>query len=77
MCLYDLVRDYDRVGVDDDDQHTYSKLTKPHLPNHKLFDPERETQREDYFYSLLLLFVPFRQEADLLGPDETAEEAFQ
>ena len=77
VCLYDLVRDYDRVGVDDDDQYTYSKLTKPHLPDHKLFDPEKETQREDYFYSLLLLFVPFHREADLLRPDETAEEAFQ
>ena len=75
VCLYDLVRDYDRVGVDNDDQYTYSKLTKPHLPNHKLFDPEKETQREDYFYSMLRLFVPFRREADLLGPDET--EAFQ
>ena len=77
VCLYDLVRDYDRVGVDKDDQYTYSKLTKPHLPNHKLFDPEKENQREDFFYSLLLLFVPFCREADLLGPDETAEEAFQ
>ena len=77
VCLYDLVRDYDRMGVDKDDQYTYSKLTKSHLPNHKLFGPEKENQREDFFYSLLLLFVPFRREADLLGPDETAEEAFQ
>ena len=60
-------RDYDGVGVDDDDQYMYSKLTKPHLSIHKLLDPEKETQWEDYFYSLLLLFVPFRQEADLLG----------
>ena len=77
VCLYDLVRDYNRVGVDRDGQYTYTKLTKPHLPNHKLFDPEKENQWENFYYSLLLLFVPFRQEADLLGTDETAEESFQ
>ena len=43
--IYDLGRDYDRVGVDKDDHYTYSKLTKPHLPNHKLIDPEKENQR--------------------------------
>ena len=34
-------------------------------------------QREEYFYSLILLFVPFRNEASLLNSNETAEEAFQ
>ena len=51
-------------------------LKKPRLPNHKLFDPQMETQREDYFYSLLLLFVPFRDESSLLLDNETAEVAF-
>ena len=36
----------------------YTKLKKSRLPNHKLFDPQKENQREDYFYSLILLFVP-------------------
>ena len=44
--------------------------------NHKLFDPENENQREDYYYSLILLFTPFREESSLLLEDETAEEAF-
>ena len=32
--------------------------------------------REDYYYSLILLFVPFRDEGALLRENETAEEAF-
>ena len=68
VCLYDLVKDFDRSGIDSKGQHTYRKLTKPHLPKHKLYDPSRENEREDYYYSLLLLFVPFRSEADLMGP---------
>ena len=51
-------------------------LKKPCLPNHKLFEPQKENQREDYFYSLILLFVPFRDESSLLLENETAEEAF-
>ena len=41
-----------------------------------IFDPEREDQRPDYFYSLILLFVPFRDESSLLIASETAEETF-
>ena len=32
------------------------------LSDHKLYDSNKETQRQDYSYSLLLLFVPFRNE---------------
>ncbi len=46
------------------------------VPNHKLFDPENENQREAYFYSLILLFTPFKYESDLLLENKTAEEAF-
>ena len=42
-----------------------------------MFDPNKENERENYYYSLLLLFVPFRKEAGLLGTNETAEEAFK
>jgi len=52
------------------------ELKKPRLPNHKLFDPEKEAQREDYYYSLILLFVSFRIESSLLLDNEKAEEAF-
>ena len=27
------------------------------LPNHRLFDPNKEDQREEYFYFMLLLFL--------------------
>ena len=58
-------------------ERQYRKLTKPRLPNHRLFDPEKEDQREGYYYSLILLFVPFRDESSLLLENETAEEAFR
>ena len=50
---------------------------KRQLPNHKLFDPDNENQREEFFYSLVLLFSPFRDESSLLHDKETAEQAFQ
>ena len=76
ICLYDLVADYNWQSRDYDGNRKYTKLKKPRLPNHKLFDPQKENQREDYFYSLILLFVPFRDENNLLLKNETAEEAF-
>ena len=51
VCLYDFVAYYDWQGKDDNGNRKYRKLTKPRLPNHKLFDPENEAQREDYYYS--------------------------
>ena len=73
ICLYDFVANYDWQVKDDNGDRKYAKLKKPRLPNHKLFDPQKEAQREDYFYSLILLFVPFR---DLFHENETAEAAF-
>ena len=75
VCLYDFVANYDWYAKDRNGNRKYSKLNKPRLPNHKLFDPEKEAQREDYYYSLILLFVPFRTESSLLHDNETAEEA--
>ena len=63
VCLYDFVTNYDWQSKDVHGDRKYSKLRKPRLPNHKLFDPQKENQRENYFYSLLLLFVPFRDES--------------
>ena len=76
VCLYDFVAEYKKSGVDNDGNPVYSMLTKPILPNHRMFDPSKENERENYFYSLLLLFVPFRNEADLIEEGETAENAF-
>ena len=72
VCLYDFVANYEWQGRDDDGNRKYRKLSKPRLPNHKLFDPENEDQREDYYYSLVLLFTPFRDESSLLLPNERA-----
>ena len=76
LCLYDFVANYDWYGKDDSGNRKYKKLTKSRLPNNKLFDPEKEYEREDYYYSLILLFVPFRDESNLLLQDESTEEAF-
>ena len=77
VCLYDFVANYDWYGKDANGDRKYSKLKKPCLTNHiKLFDPEKEAQREDYYYSLILLFVPFQTESSLLLDNERAEEAF-
>ena len=76
VCLYDFVAEYTKCGVDDDRNTAYRKLGKTVLPNHKSYDPKRENEHERYFYSLLLLFVPFRNEADLIQHGENAESAF-
>ena len=76
VCLFDLVANYDWYARDQDGERVYRKLTKPRLPNHKLFDCNNESQREDFYYSMILLFMPFRDESSLLLADETAEEAF-
>ena len=76
VCLHDFVAYYDWQGKDDNGNRKYRKLTKPRLPNHKLFDSENEAQREDYYYSLILLLTPFRDESGLLLENKTAKEVF-
>ena len=76
VCLYDFIAQYQFQGIDSQGQRVYRKLGKPKLPNHKIFDPANENQREDYYYSLVLLFSPFRDESSLIGSSETAEQAF-
>ena len=44
---------------------TQALTTRRRLPNHQLLDLQKENQREDYFYSLILPFVPFRDERNL------------
>ena len=74
VCLYDFVANYDYHSKEG--KREYKKLTKPHLVNHRIFDPEKEDQRESYYYSLILLFVLFTDENRLLLANEMAEEAF-
>ena len=49
LCLYDFVANYDWYGKDDSGNRKYKKLTKSRLPNHKLFDTEKEYERGLYF----------------------------
>ena len=42
-----------------------------------MFDHEKEEHREDYYYSLILIFIPFIDEGDLLLPNENTEDAFR
>ena len=37
----------------------------------------KETERDDFYYSLIFLFVPFRDESTLIIEGETMEEAFR
>ena len=76
ICLYDFVANYDFNSMNRRGERNYKKLKKPRLPNHKIFDPTKENERENFYYSLLLLFVPFREEHSLLQDGEMAEEAF-
>ena len=77
ICLYDFVAEYEKWGVDRDGNPVYPERTKPILPNHRIYDPGQGNERENYYYSLLLLFVPFRNEADVIEEGETAESAFE
>ena len=43
--LYDLVANYNWQSRDDDGNRKYTKLKKPRLPNHKLFDPRKENRK--------------------------------
>ena len=77
LCLHDFVANYDSHSKDSQGRRIYRKVTKSRLVSQKMFDPKKEDQRESFFYSLLLLFVPFRDESSLLQEQETAEEAFK
>ena len=62
--------------MDTDGNIVYRKLIKPTLPNHKIYNPNREEEQECFYYSLLLLFVPFREESNFIADGENAESAF-
>ena len=77
FCLYDFVAHYKYDRNDKNGERKYRKLTKHVLPNHKIFNPLQEDERESYYYSLMILFVPFWNESGLILDGETVEEAFQ
>ena len=76
VCLYDFVKWYRKVDCDRDGKRQYVRLDKPKIPNHKIYDPSKPEEREAYFYSLLLLFVPSTEESELLSDNQSVEDAF-
>ena len=76
VCLYDFVKWYRRGDNNAEGRRQYVRAGKPKIPNHRIYDPNKPDEREAYFYSLLLLFVPFTDESQLVGDGQTAEEAF-
>ena len=74
VCLYDFVAEYKKC---DEGNPVYQERTKPILLNHRVYDPAKGNKQDNYYYSLLLLFVHFRNEADLIQEGETAESAFE
>ena len=70
VSLYDFIANYEFAGLIKDGQSEYRKLNKPHLPNHRLYDPTKDSEVNEYNYSLLLLFDPFRHENNLLQLSE-------
>ena len=42
-----------------------------------VYDPNRKEQEEDYCYCLVVLFVPYTDESDLLLPGESAKQAYE
>ena len=57
VCLFDFVAEYTKCGVDKDGKAVYRKLCKPVLPNHKIYNPNKE---------------PFRREGNLIVDGENA-----
>ena len=67
VCLFDFVKWYRRGDNDAEGRRQYVRLGKPKIPNHRIYDSNKPDEREAYFYSLLLLFVPFTDESQLVG----------
>lgn len=78
ICLYDFAAKYDIVTskpkTDKAKFYNYGKLfvkerTKARIINH--------TNKEEYYFALLLLFKPFKKQAELLGTHKSYEEAYE
>ena len=73
VCRYDFVKLYRYNGKDNNGKRRYCKLCKPVIPNHVVYDPNKEGQSDNYYYLLLLLF---RKEEELIGEGETPEQSY-
>ena len=74
VCLHEYVAAYERKkcsGV----MSTVPR-NKRVLVDYIVYNPSKEDQKDAYYYSLLLLFVAFRKESELVPEGETPETAF-
>ena len=80
--LYDFLAWHDIVYKKPSDKATFypvfdrfrKKRSSPYLINHYKYNPEQEPEK--YFYSLLLLFKPWRKCDSLMGDSNSYKEAF-
>ena len=77
MCLHDFAKYTDWYHRDEKVYKTYRRLAKPRVVNHPVYDPNRKEQEEDYYYCVVLLFVSYTDESDLLLPGESAKQAYE
>ena len=73
VSLYEFVANYKFHKIGKDGERPRSK---PVLPNYRKLILT-ETERNDFYYSLIFLFVPFRDESTLVMEGQTMEEAFR
>ena len=77
MCLHDFVAHIDWYARDRQGEKTYRRLVKPRVISHPTYDTNRKEQEQEYYYCLILLFVPFVDEGDLLLDGESPKMAFE
>ena len=82
MNLYDFLSWHDVVSKQPSDSTTYyptlnhflKKRQRPYLVSHYRYNPDKEPEK--YYYSILLLFKPWRDCDSLIGDCGTYTEAF-
>ena len=65
MCLFDFVKLYRYNGKDNNGKRRYCKLCKPVIPNHVVYDPNKEGQSDNYYYFMLM--QNFKEKAKALN----------
>uniref|UniRef100_A0A1X7SQ91 Helitron helicase-like domain-containing protein n=1 Tax=Amphimedon queenslandica TaxID=400682 RepID=A0A1X7SQ91_AMPQE len=77
VSLYEFVANYKFDKIGENGEREYKLRSKPVLPNHRKFNPMQEAEKDYFYYSLIFLFVPFRDESTLVMEGETMEEALR
>ena len=77
VCLYDFVSECKKCGEDREGNPVYQEYARSILPNYMVYDRAKENKRENYYYSLLLLYIHYCNKADFIKEGETARSAFE